>query len=82
MNWEGRRDIPVRVVVEHVVTPDGYHEWVNLGERVKANRLGISNPRMWDRRWTKWVCNSGACPAWALVSDDGVRILLPEGPPE
>lgn len=76
MNAHGEHDIPLRVVQDHIVTDDGYHEWVTLGERVRANRLGVGNPRMWDARWTKWVCNSGSCPAFAFVSDDAVKAML------
>lgn len=76
-----RGDRLLRVVVGHEPTADGYHEWITLGERVRANRLGISNPRMWDARWTKWICNSGSCPAWALVSDEAVAVLLERAAP-
>lgn len=71
-------DLPVRIVVDHQDT-GGYHEWITLGERVRANRLGIPNRRMWDARWTKWTCN-GRCGAWALVSDDGIRSMLTPSP--
>lgn len=79
-------DVLVRIVVDH---DDGdYHEWVTNGDRVRADRLGRANRRMWSPNWTKWMCNG--CPAWALVSDDLVRIslqhaeprgCLPAGPP-
>lgn len=73
-------DVAVRVVNPHIdLGEDTYHEWVTFGERVKANRLGTPNPRMYDVRWTKWLCNNGECPAWALVSDDGVKGLIESG---
>lgn len=71
-----RPDVAVRIVQPHIETEDGYHQWVTLGQRVKANRLGYSSPRMCFTEWTKWVCNSGDCPAWALVSDAFLADLL------
>jgi hypothetical protein len=72
----------VRLVSDHAdLGEDGYHRWITFGQRVKANRLGIANPRMYDAEWTKWVCNNGNCPAWALVHDDAViEHLLPALP--
>ena len=71
-------DVLVRVVQPHEYDRGDYHQWVTLGVRMKANRLGVSNPRMWDANWTKWICNSGSCAAWALVHDDATRRLLDE----
>lgn len=64
----------VRIVQPHEERPDSpfgdYHEWVCLGERVKADRLGRGNPRMYMANWSKWVCNNPDCFAFAFVSDD------------
>lgn len=80
MNWQGQRDIPARIFVSHDPALE-YHEWITLGERVRMNRLGIQNPRMHDVNWTKWKCNNPQCPAWAVVSDDGIRTLIDAAPP-
>lgn len=68
----------VRVVQDHEYDRGDYHQWITLGARVWANRLGYSNPRMCFAEWTKWVCNSGSCSGWALVHDDAVVALIKE----
>jgi hypothetical protein len=64
-----------RVVIPHREQLD-YHEWITFGDRVRANRLGVSNPRMMFADWTRWTCNNTECPALAFVSDAGVRTLI------
>lgn len=69
----------VRVVLGHRdLGDDTYHEWVNLGERVRADRNGNGNYRIWSTAWAKWVCNNPNCSAFAFVGDDGIRDLLDE----
>lgn len=68
----------VRVVAPHEAigdTPE-YHEWVNLGERVRADHRGHRNPRMSFAAWARWICNNTDCHASALVHDDLVRLAL------
>lgn len=73
-----RPDVMARVVIPHQPGPDpewDYHEWITLGERVRVNRLMISNPRMYLPTATKWICN-GQCPAFAFVSDLFIQRIL------
>lgn len=72
----------VRIVQPHQDTDtgypefDAYHEWVEVGERVKADVNGRLNARMTQANWRKWICNNGDCYAVALVHDDLARIAL------
>lgn len=71
----------VRVVVAHEDHGEGdYHEWVCLDDRVKADKRGRLNPRMMFATWTRWICNSPDCSAWALVSDNAIIGLIEEAP--
>lgn len=70
----------VRVILDHEDTEDGYHEWITLGERVRADRLGRRNPRLAFTEWTRWICNSGCCNAEAIVSDVAIRGLIERTP--
>lgn len=67
----------VRVLHGHVdLGLDEYHEWITLGGRVKADRLGRPNPRIIDTQWALWSCNNGDCMAQALVHDSAIARLI------
>lgn len=55
-----------------------YHEWVPQ-RRVGADTLGRINSRTWTNA-TKWVCNNGDCPAWAVVRDSEVSWWIEDQP--
>lgn len=68
------KPVPVRLVIPH--DPEQlYHEWL-IGGRVKADRLGRVNERMYDTRWTLATCNNPDCPATGYISDAAVNELL------
>ena len=75
---------PYGVVLARVLAPhedlgeDTYHEWVTTDERVRADCLGRSNPRMWSASWVKWVCNNTSCAAFAFVSDEAALQVIRE----
>jgi hypothetical protein len=68
----------VRIVNPHTdLGEDDYHQWITLsGDRVKADRRGHFNSRMYCAYWTRWICNNGNCRGTALVSDDAVVSLI------
>lgn len=69
--------IRVRVVRAHDdLGEDDFHEWVQIGERVKADRLGRPNPRMWCADWQPWICNNPDCRGSVLVHLDAVQDLI------
>lgn len=68
-----------RIVTPHAETPDtDYHEWITLGDRIKADRTGRLNARVWLEAWTEWRCNNPDCPGLAYVADDGIVHLIEE----
>lgn len=68
-----------RVVIPHSdLGEDDYHQWITRGERVRADKLGRPHPQMYDDHWTRWICNNGDCPAWALVADHAIVDMLDE----
>ena len=68
-------DVTVRIARPHNWRLD-WHEWIFLGERIRANRLGHPNPRMHYPEWQRWICNNTECGAWALIHDQAIRDLL------
>jgi len=76
------------IVQARLVTPhqdlgpdDTYHEWVfPTHSSMKANKLGVSNPRMCEAGWRKICCNNGGCAAWGLVNEQAMFALLDAQP--
>lgn len=69
-------ELDVRIVHPHDDLECDYHEWYNEGRRVKANCLGIPNPRMYSTYWTRWRCNNVDCRALAYVNDRAVQRMI------
>lgn len=56
-----------------------FHQWISLDERVKADRNGRLNPRIFGLgNWVKWRCNNTECRAWAIVSDANGLLAIEE----
>ena len=61
---------------EHNGDAPAYHEWVYMGQKIKADSRGRDNPRMYTAPWQKWICNNPDCPGVGLVHDQAVQGLL------
>lgn len=71
----------VRILRAHSLPPEDpnvidYHEWVYLGGRVKADRLGRRNPRMWSSNWMLWICNNPDCVGMAIISLEHISRMI------
>lgn len=70
--------VSVRIVIPHQHVGDipDYHEWINTGQKVKADRRGHPNPRMVMAEWQRWICNNTDCAGLALVHENAIVALI------
>jgi hypothetical protein len=76
---DSRSSVELRVKVQAPhddLGDDDFHEWVQIGPNVQADRLGRLNSRMMTADWQPWVCNNPDCRGRALVHLDAIEALI------